>query len=187
MLRDMDKNKEKHIEDARKELIKELKAEERKLERLQVDLDTFDRLQPTLKEFSTILNIFKQGDPLPEIKEQLTKGANIAFDLSRYAKQMEQVASKAKGEVEQGLMDYFESNPDAKMVLEADGGFFEGAPTIDAVASAKFEEISIKYQEKAEELQEVVNFIESKIKDKKPAELPTKESKKFFKDPPKEE
>ena len=187
MLRDMDKDKEKHIEDAKKELIKELKAEERKLERLQVDLDTFDRLKPTLKEFSTILNIFKQGDPLPEIKEQLTKGANIAFDLSRYAKQMEKVSSKAKGEVEQGLMDYFESNPDAKMILEADGGYFEGAPTIDAVSSAKFEELSLKYQEKAEELQEVVNFIESKIKDKKPAKLKTKESKKIFKDPPKEE
>ena len=187
MLRDIDKNKEKHIEDAKKELIKELKAEERKLERLQVDLDTFDRLKPTLKNFRTILNIFRQGDPLPEIKEQLTKGANISFDLSRYAKQMEKVASKAKGEVEQGLMDYFENNPDAKMILEADGGYFEGAPTIDAVASAKFEELSIKYQEKAEELQEVVNFIESKIGDKMPKNLPTKESKKFFKDPPKEE
>jgi len=187
MLRDIDKNKEKHIEDAKKELIKELKAEERKLERLQVDLDTFDRLKPTLKNFRTILNIFRQGDPLPEIKEQLTKGANISFDLSRYAKQMEKVASKAKGEVEQGLMDYFESNPDAKMILEADGGYFEGAPTIDAVSSAKFEELSLKYQEKAEELQEVVNFIESKIGDKMPKNLPTKESKKFFKDPPKEE
>ena len=187
MLRDMDKNKEKHIEDAKKELIKELKAEERKLERLQVDLDTFDRLKPTLKNFRTILNIFRQGDPLPEIKEQLTKGANIAFDLSRYAKQMEKVASKAKGEVEQGLMDYFENNPDAKMILEADGGYFEGAPTIDAVSSAKFEELSLKYQEKAEELQQVVNFIESKIGDKMPKNLPTKESKKFFKDPPKEE
>ena len=187
MLRDMDKNKEKHIEDAKKELIKELKAEERKLERLQVDLDTFDRLKPTLKNFRTILNIFRQGDPLPEIKEQLTKGANISFDLSRYAKQMEKVASKAKGEVEQGLMDYFENNPDAKMILEADGGYFEGAPTIDAVSSAKFEELSLKYQEKAEELQEVVNFIESKIGDKMPKNLPTKESKKFFKDPPKEE
>jgi len=187
MLRDIDKNKEKHIEDAKKELIKELKAEERKLERLQVDLDTFDRLKPTLKNFRTILNIFRQGDPLPEIKEQLTKGANISFDLSRYAKQMEKVASKAKGEVEQGLMDYFENNPDAKMILEADGGYFEGAPTIDAVSSAKFEELSLKYQEKAEELQEVVNFIESKIGDKMPKNLPTKESKKFFKDPPKEE
>ena len=187
MLRDMDKNKEKYIEDAKKELQKELKAEERKLKRLQVDLDTFDRLKPTLKEFSTILNIFKQGDPLPEIKEQLTKGANITFDLSRYAKQMEKVASKAEGQVEQGLMDYFESNPDAKIIMDADGGFFEGAPTIDAAGSAKFEELSIKYEEKAKELQEVVNFIESKIKDKKPENLPTKESKNIFNDPPKEE
>ena len=187
MLRDIDKNREKHIRDAKEELQKELKAEERKLERLQVDLDTFNRLKPTLKEFSTILNVFKQSDPLPEIKEQLTKGANIAFDLSRYAKQMEKLSSKAEGDIEQGLLGYFESNPDARLVMEADGGFFEGAPTIDIDAAAKFEELSAKYEEKAEELQEVVNFIESKIKDKKPAELPTKESKKIFKDPPKEE
>lgn len=187
MLRDIDKNKEKHIREAKEELQKELRAEERKLERLQVDLDTFDRLKPTLKEFSTILNVFKQGDPLPEIKEQLTKGANIAFDLSRYAKQMEKLSAKAEGDIEQGLTGYLASDPDVKLVLEADGGFFEGAPTIDVDAAGKFEELSRKYEEKAEELQEVVNFIESKIKDKKPAELPTKESKKIFKDPPKEE
>tara|TARA_R100001015_G_C4630966_1_gene193059 strand:+ start:1090 stop:2751 length:1662 start_codon:yes stop_codon:yes gene_type:complete len=187
MIKDIDSNREKHIRDAKEELQKELRAEERKLERIQVDLDAFDRLNPTLKEFSTLLNIFKQSDPLPEIKEQLTKGANIAFDLSRYAKQMERLSSKAEGDIEQGLMGYLESNPDTKLVIEADGGFFEGAPTLDVDVVGKFEELSQKYEEKAEELQEVVNFIESKIKDRKPKELRTKESKRVFKDPPKEE
>ena len=186
-MKELRTDKDKYIREAKRELQRELGAEERKLEKLQVDLDTFDRLKPTLKEFSTLLNLFKQGDPLPEIKEQLTKGANIAFDLSRYAKQMEKLSSKAEGDIEQGLRGYFESNPDAKLIIEADGGFFEGAPTIDIDAAAKFEELSNKYEEKAEELQEVVNFIESKIKDKKPKELRTKESKKIFKDPPKEE
>ena len=180
-------DKDKYINDAKKELQTEFGAEERKLEKLQVDLDTFDRLKPTLKKFSTILNIFKQGDPLPEIKEQLTKGANIAFDLSRYARQMEKLSSKAEGDIEEGLLGYFESNPDAKLIMEADGGFFEGAPTIDVDAAGKFEELSQKYEEKAEELQEVVNFVESKIKDKMPENLPTKESKSIFKDPPQEE
>ncbi len=187
MIRDIDDNKEKHIEDAKKELQKELKAEERKLERLQVDLDTFDRLKPTLKEFSTILNIFKQTDPLPEIKEQLTKGANITFDLSRYAKQMGRITAKAEGDIEDGLSGYLASNPDVKLVLQADGGFFEGAPTIDVDAAKKIDDLAKKYEEKAEELQEVVNFIESKIKDKMPADLPTKESKKIFQESPKEE
>jgi len=186
-MKELRTDKDKYIRDAKRELQRELGAEERKLERLQVDLDTFDRLKPTLKEFSTILNIFKQGDPLPEIKEQLTKGANIAFDLSRYAKQMEKISSKAEGDIEQGLRGYFESNPNARLVMEADGGFFEGAPTIDVDAAVKFEELSMKYQEKAEELQEVVNFIESKIKDKQPENLPTKESKKIFQESPKEE
>tara|TARA_R100001460_G_scaffold108414_1_gene159501 strand:- start:1797 stop:3458 length:1662 start_codon:yes stop_codon:yes gene_type:complete len=187
MIKDIDNNKEKHIEDAKEELQKELKAEERKLERLQVDLDTFDRLKPTLKEFSTILNIFKEGDPLPEIKEQLTKGANIAFDLSRYAKQMGELSSKAEDNIEEGLTGYLMSNPDAKLVLEADGGFFEGAPTLDVDAAKKIDDLAKKYEEKAEELQEVVNFIESKIKDKMPKNLPTKESKNIFQEPPKEE
>jgi len=187
MIRDMDANRDEHIKEAKEELQKELKAEERKLERLQVDLDAFARLKPTLKQFSTILNIFKQTDPLPEIKEQLTKGANITFDLSRYAKQMERLSSKAEADIEEGLTGYLMSNPDAKLVLEADGGFFEGAPTVDVDAAKEIDTLAKKYEEKAEELQEVVNFIESKIKDKMPEELPTKESKKIFQEPPKEE
>ena len=93
---------------------------------------------------------------------------NLISKLNFRAKGIELMASKLDDRIDDGLAAYLEDNPEVTLTLEADGLSFDGAPTVDARALVRMDEITDKFDELATQLEEIVNVLENEIEGKKP-------------------
>ena len=80
------------------------------------------------------------------------------------------MSAKLGDKIEDGLAAYLEDNPEVKLTLEADGLSFNGAPTIDAKALVRMDELTDKFNELVQKLEEVTNVLENDIQGKKPTQ-----------------
>tara|TARA_R100001086_G_scaffold44436_1_gene19668 strand:- start:6349 stop:7929 length:1581 start_codon:yes stop_codon:yes gene_type:complete len=150
--KDISENKDKYVAEATQELEREIALERRKLERLMTDIDAFDQ-DENIKAFGRFLGMFRELEPSTPVKKLFTKGINMLSYLRRQSNKMAQITRESEGAITQGFTDFMMENPDARLV----DGFFEGFPTLNAARMTEFEDASDKYQEKSNELGDIVN------------------------------
>lgn len=154
--KDIQENKEKYLKEATRELEKEIAQERRKLERVIADVDVFDQTE-TISKFSSYLNRFRQMEPIAEVKRLLTKGITLLSYMRKYSNKMSKISRKSEGEVTMGFNQFMQENPEATTIVD---GFFEGFPTIPVNQLMDFEEVSDKFQEKENQLSDIVNQLD---------------------------
>lgn len=169
-IKDLQDNPKKYLAEAKAEIEKDLETEKAKLEKYAIDLNAAERVTPVVKRFNRILGMFVDNDPVDVIKRNLTKGMNLISKLNHRAKGIEIMASRLDDKIDDGLAAYLEDNPDVKLTLEADGLSFDGAPTVDARALIRMDELTDKFDELGTKLEEIVNVLENDIEGKKPEE-----------------
>ena len=158
--KDIQENKEKYLKEATRELEKEIAQERRKLERVIADVDIFDQTE-TISKFSSYLNRFRQMEPIAEVKRLLTKGITLLSYMRKYSNEMSKISRKSEGEVTMGFKQFMQENPEATNIVD---GFFEGFPTIPVNQLMDFEEVSNKFQEKENQLSDIVNQLDRLVK-----------------------
>ena len=163
-------NPDKYLEEARDEIQEDLETERVKLEKYSADLNAVERVKEVSKRFNKILGMFRDNEPVDVIKRNLTKGMNIITKLNFRARGIEIMSAKLGDKIEDGLAAYLEDNPEVKLTLEADGLSFDGAPTIDANALVRMDELTDKFNELVQKLEEVTNILENDIQGKKPTQ-----------------
>lgn len=169
-IRELQDNPDKYIEEARDEIQEDLETERVKLEKYSADLNAVERVKEVSKRFNKILGMFRDNEPIDVIKRNLTKGMNIITKLNFRARGIEIMSAKLGDKIEDGLAAYLEDNPDVKLTLQADGLSFNGAPTIDAQALVRMDELTDKFDELVQQLEEVTNILENDIQGKKPTQ-----------------
>lgn len=158
--KDIQENKEKYLKEATRELEKEIAQERRKLERVIADVDVFDQTE-TISKFSSYLNRFRQMEPIAEVKRLLTKGITLLSYMRKYSNEMSKISRKSEGEITMGFKQFMQENPEATNIVD---GFFEGFPTIPVNQLMDFEEVSNKFQEKENQLSDIVNQLDRLVK-----------------------
>lgn len=158
--KDIQENKEKYLKEATRELEKEIAQERRKLQRVIADVDVFDQTE-TISKFSSYLNRFRQMEPIAEVKRLLTKGITLLSYMRKYSNEMSKISVKSEGEVTMGFKQFMQENPEATNIVD---GFFEGFPTIPVNQLMDFEEVSDKFQEKENQLSDIVNQLDRLVK-----------------------
>ena len=167
-IKDLKDNPDKYLEEAKDEIENDLEIERVKLEKYSVDLNAAERVKTVTKRFNKILNLFRDNEPIDVIKRNLTKGINIITKLNFRARGIEIMSAKLGDKIEEGLVAYLEDNPEVKLTLEADGLSFDGAPTIDAKALVRMDELTDKFDNLALELEQITNVLENDIEGAKP-------------------
>jgi len=159
MMKDIQNNKEKYVQEATEELEKEIKAEKRKLQRVIADVDIFDNTE-TISRFNSYLNRFRETEPIAEVKKLLTKGITLLPYMRKYTTAMSKISRKSEGQINMGFNEFMKENPTATTIVD---GFFEGFPTIPVNELMEFEEISDKFKEKENQLFDIVKQLDKLV------------------------
>ena len=159
LFKDMTENKDKYVKEAQSELEREIRIEERELQRVKADLNEV-KDDETISDFTKFLGMFRDSDPIESIKKQLIKGINTLSYLRNNSEKLAELTAKSETDLTQGFRGILEDNPDLKMV----DGYFEGLPTIISNEIQEYERLTDSYNNKLNELQEIVNVIENLIK-----------------------
>tara|TARA_R100001510_G_scaffold33094_1_gene29587 strand:- start:1370 stop:2989 length:1620 start_codon:yes stop_codon:yes gene_type:complete len=156
-IKEMDNNKERFLREATREIEEDLNTEQAKLKQYLITLSAADRLKEPLKGFRKIIGMFQENDPIDALKTKITRAGNIVVKLYNQAKGIEVFASRQEDGIEGGITAYLTDNPEVRLTLDADGLDFDGLPTVNAEAVRRMGEFEDKFNEKVDELQEIVN------------------------------
>lgn len=159
LFKDMTENKDKYVKEAQSELEREIRIEERELQRVKADLNEVKE-DETISDFTKFLGMFRDSDPIESIKRQLIRGINTLSYLRNNSEKLAKLTAKSEIDLTQGFRGVLEDNPDIKMV----DGYFEGLPTIMSEEIEEYERITDSYNNKLKQLQEIVNVIKNLIK-----------------------
>ena len=162
-IRELKENKERYLEEAKREIQEDIEIETKKLEKVIFDIEAAERVRPITKDFKKLVALFQDKDPIAVIKDLIVEGTSILVYLDLKARIMQRVANNAEGDVEEGLQAYLQDNPDVTLRIESDGLQIDGLPTVDAEALRRIDEISETFAEKQEELENIVNQLNNLI------------------------
>ena len=162
-IRELKENKERYLEEAKREIQEDIEIETKKLEKVIFDIEAAERVRPITKDFKKLVALFQDKDPIAVIKDLIVEGTSILVYLDLKARIMQRVANNAEGDVEEGLQAYLQDNPDVTLRIESDGLQIDGLLTVDAEALRRIDEISETFAEKQEELENIVNQLNNLI------------------------